>query len=96
MMAANCHICSQPLPYRPNGRGRGRPRKVHVECEAEARRRASAEWRATRSEKPLCDICHTVPVPLGKGWSKFCSPACRQAGANARRRACRAESVLNT
>jgi hypothetical protein len=62
-----CQICSQPLPYRPNGRGRGRPRKVHVECRAEANRRAVARRRASSV------LAHLAASPAPRSW-KFPGP----------------------
>jgi hypothetical protein len=91
-----CRICAAPIPYRPNGRGRGRPRVVHPECEPENNRRRAAKWRAAGPQKPLCTWCGLVPVPFGGGWSRYCSPGCAEAGANARRRENRAEPILNT
>lgn len=90
-MTVACQICSQPLPYRPNGRGHGRPRKVHPACRAEANRRAVASWRADRqangTRKALCDVCNVAEVPPGRGFSRYCSPKCCKAGANVLRKA---------
>jgi hypothetical protein len=84
-----CRVCGASLTRRA---GPGRPRIVHIQCSAEANRRRSADRRVNGPKTRRCEVCASE-LPHSRGCSRYCSPKCRRAGANALRKARRHASA---